>query len=62
MSLTTTQTLAVGVNLPAHTVIIKGTQTWSGPVDGFREYSDIEIQVRLIERPQLPCTDMACSK
>ena len=41
----TLQTLAVGVNLPAHTVVIKGTVTWNGPVTGFREYSDIEIQV-----------------
>lgn len=39
------QTLAVGVNLPAHTVIIKGTMTWNGPVAGFKEYSDIDIQV-----------------
>nr|XP_019009697.1 uncharacterized protein I206_05257 [Kwoniella pini CBS 10737]OCF48478.1 hypothetical protein I206_05257 [Kwoniella pini CBS 10737] len=39
-----TSTLAVGVNLPAHTVIIKGTMAWHGPVLGFQEYSDIEIQ------------------
>jgi replicative superfamily II helicase len=38
------QTLAVGVNLPAHLVIIKGTQTWSGVVTGMREYSDVDIQ------------------
>jgi hypothetical protein len=35
----------VGVNLPAHTVVIKGTMSWGGPIVGFREYSDIEIQV-----------------
>ncbi|WVR06827.1 hypothetical protein IAU60_003863 [Kwoniella sp. DSM 27419] len=34
--------VAVGVNLPAHTVIIKGTSAWQGA--GFREYTDIEIQ------------------
>ncbi|OCF30683.1 hypothetical protein I316_07647 [Kwoniella heveanensis BCC8398] len=39
-----TSTLAVGVNLPAHTVIIKGTMTWHGAPAGFREYTDIEIQ------------------
>ncbi|WWC64169.1 uncharacterized protein I303_106777 [Kwoniella dejecticola CBS 10117] len=39
-----TSTLAVGVNLPAHTVIIKGTMSWHGPASGFREYSDIDIQ------------------
>lgn len=31
--------------MPAHTVIIKGTMTWNGPVAGFKEYSDIDIQV-----------------
>ncbi|WVW83586.1 hypothetical protein I302_105607 [Kwoniella bestiolae CBS 10118] len=39
-----TSTLAVGVNLPAHTVIIRGTTAWHGPVIGFKEYSDIDIQ------------------
>jgi len=24
--------------------VIKGTMSWSGPIIGFREYSDIEIQ------------------
>ena len=42
------QTLAVGVNLPAHTVIIKGTMAWQGGADGFREYSDIDIQVSFL--------------
>ncbi|BEJ12848.1 hypothetical protein CspHIS471_0300220 [Cutaneotrichosporon sp. HIS471] len=37
-----TSTLAVGVNLPAHLVVIKGTSCWAG--QGFREYSDIDIQ------------------
>ncbi|KAK4689572.1 hypothetical protein P7C73_g538, partial [Tremellales sp. Uapishka_1] len=37
-----TSTLAVGVNLPAHTVVIKGTKAYTG--FNFTEYSDIEIQ------------------
>ncbi|GMK57874.1 hypothetical protein CspeluHIS016_0407080 [Cutaneotrichosporon spelunceum] len=40
--LVATSTLAVGVNLPAHLVVIKGTSCWAG--QGFREYSDIDIQ------------------
>lgn len=46
--LVATSTLAVGVNLPAHLVVIKGTFMWNG--QGFREYSDIEIQVRYRNR------------
>lgn len=41
------QTLAVGVNLPAHTVVILGVCAWQGPVAGFKEYSDIDVQVCL---------------
>jgi ATP-dependent DNA helicase HFM1/MER3 len=40
--LVATSTLAVGVNLPAHLVIIKGTSMWQG--SGFRDYSDVDIQ------------------
>ena len=32
-----TSTLAMGVNLPAHLVIIKGTATWRGSVEGNQE-------------------------
>ncbi|WVQ99663.1 hypothetical protein IAU59_006802 [Kwoniella sp. CBS 9459] len=58
MMIVSTSTLAVGVNLPAHTVIIKGTMTWHGASTGFREYSDIEIQqmVGRAGRPQYDTT------
>ncbi|KAE8539245.1 hypothetical protein D1P53_004343 [Cryptococcus gattii VGV] len=49
-----TSTLAVGVNLPAHTVVIKGVMAWQGASSGFQEYSDIDIQqmVGRAGRPQ----------
>ncbi|KAF2744673.1 hypothetical protein M011DRAFT_528247 [Sporormia fimetaria CBS 119925] len=37
-----TSTLAVGVNLPCHFVIIKNTTVWAGG-EGMKEYSDLEI-------------------
>lgn len=46
--LVATSTLAVGVNLPAHLVVIKGTSMWNG--QGFREYSDIDVQVSSLRR------------
>lgn len=39
--LTATSTLAVGVNLPAHLVVLKNTLTYVG--GSFEEYSDLEI-------------------
>ncbi|KAK9780067.1 hypothetical protein SCAR479_03191 [Seiridium cardinale] len=36
-----TSTLAVGVNLPCHTVVLKGTSTYDD--EGLREYSDLEV-------------------
>lgn len=41
--LCTTTTLAVGVNLPAHLVIVKGTRRWTsapagGGASGYEEY------------------------
>jgi ATP-dependent DNA helicase HFM1/MER3 len=35
--LSATSTLAVGVNLPAHLVIVKGTKTWRGGGQGYQE-------------------------
>ncbi|KAI0168854.1 P-loop containing nucleoside triphosphate hydrolase protein [Hypoxylon sp. FL1284] len=47
-----TTTLAVGVNLPCHTVVLKGTAGYSD--DGLQEYSDLEIMQMLgrAGRPQ----------
>lgn len=39
--LCSTSTLAVGVNLPAYLVVIKGTKTWTGT--SFEEYSELDI-------------------
>lgn len=39
--ITATSTLAVGVNLPAHLVILKNTLTYVG--GSFEEYSDLEV-------------------
>lgn len=50
-----TSTLAVGVNLPCHMVIIKNTVTYqSGAIGGCKEYSDLEIMQMLgrAGRPQ----------
>lgn len=47
-----TSTLAVGVNLPCHLVIIKNTVSWTQ--DGLQEYSDLEMMQMLgrAGRPQ----------
>ncbi|KAJ8115056.1 hypothetical protein OPT61_g3210 [Boeremia exigua] len=47
-----TSTLAVGVNLPCHLVIIKNTMSWSQ--EGLQEYSDLELMQMLgrAGRPQ----------
>lgn len=39
--LCSTSTLAVGVNLPAYLVVIKGTKTWNGAT--FEEYSELDV-------------------
>lgn len=40
-----TSTLAVGVNLPCHLVIIKNTMNWQA--GGLAEYADLEIMQML---------------
>jgi ATP-dependent DNA helicase HFM1/MER3 len=40
-----TSTLAVGVNLPCHLVIIKNTVAWQD--DGLKEYADLELMQML---------------
>jgi ATP-dependent DNA helicase HFM1/MER3 len=49
-----TSTLAVGVNLPCHMVIIKNTVTYQSNTLGCKEYSDLEIMQMLgrAGRPQ----------
>ncbi|CAG8457778.1 10751_t:CDS:10 [Ambispora leptoticha] len=55
----TTSTLAVGVNLPAHLVIIKSTLTWNN--QQYVEYSDLEILQMLgrAGRPQFDDSGVA---
>lgn len=47
-----TSTLAVGVNLPCHTVVLKGTSAYTD--NGLQEYSDLEVMQMLgrAGRPQ----------
>jgi ATP-dependent DNA helicase HFM1/MER3 len=54
-----TSTLAVGVNLPCHLVIVKNTVAW-GP-EGHQEYSDLEMMQMLgrAGRPQFDNTAVA---
>ena len=49
-----TSTLAVGVNLPCHFVIIKNTSCWSNTNMNLREYSDLDMMQMLgrAGRPQ----------
>jgi ATP-dependent DNA helicase HFM1/MER3 len=54
-----TSTLAVGVNLPCHLVIVKNTVTYTN--DGLQEYSDLEMMQMLgrAGRPQFDDTAVA---
>ncbi|KAL7770114.1 hypothetical protein CFE70_000047 [Pyrenophora teres f. teres 0-1] len=54
-----TSTLAVGVNLPCHLVIIKNTMAWGK--EGLQEYSDLEMMQMLgrAGRPQFDDTAVA---
>jgi len=52
--LCTTSTLAMGVNLPAHLVVLKGTVRWVGDTEtlpgeqpGYKEYSQTEVSCGL---------------
>lgn len=49
-----TSTLAVGVNLPCHMVVIKNTVAYQNQAVGCKEYSDLEIMQMLgrAGRPQ----------
>ncbi|EJD02191.1 P-loop containing nucleoside triphosphate hydrolase protein [Fomitiporia mediterranea MF3/22] len=49
-----TSTLAVGINLPAHTVVIKGVKLYV--TNGWREYSDLDV-VQMIGRAGRPQFD-----
>ncbi len=54
-----TSTLAVGVNLPCHLVIVKNTITYQA--EGCKEYSDLDIMQMLgrAGRPQFDTTAVA---
>lgn len=54
MVIAATSTLAVGVNLPAFTVIMAGTKTWNGK--GLVEYEDLDMQ-QMMGRAGRPCYD-----
>ncbi|KAJ9120862.1 hypothetical protein QFC22_002797 [Naganishia vaughanmartiniae] len=54
MAIVATSTLAVGVNLPAHTVILAGTYQWTG--SGMVELSDLDVQ-QMIGRAGRPQYD-----
>lgn len=53
-----TSTLAVGVNLPCHTVVIKGTSHYTD--EGPQEYSDLEI-MQMLGRAGRPQFDSSAS-
>ena len=57
--LCTTSTLAMGVNLPAHLVVLKGTRRWtaeSGETAGYQEY-DRSTCLQMIGRAGRPQFD-----
>nr|AKI32384.1 DNA helicase [Watanabea reniformis] len=57
MVLCTTSTLATGVNLPAHLVVLKGTRRWSGEAgEGYKEY-DRSTCLQMIGRAGRPQFD-----
>ncbi|KAJ3270593.1 ATP-dependent DNA helicase MER3 [Terramyces sp. JEL0728] len=58
LCLFTTTTLAVGVNLPAHLVIIKGTMQYNFNTGKLEEYSDLDL-LQMIGRAGRPQFDNA---
>lgn len=56
MCLCSTSTLAVGINLPAHLVIIKSTQCYRGTIEGYAEYTSLEI-LQMVGRAGRPRFD-----
>ena len=59
--LCTTTTLAMGVNLPAHLVVIKSTQAWRGSGSGYSEYpsSTLLQMIGRAGRPQFDTSGVA---
>mmetsp|Transcript_13275 Transcript_13275/g.24901 ORF Transcript_13275/g.24901 Transcript_13275/m.24901 type:complete len:988 (+) Transcript_13275:2573-5536(+) len=59
--LCTTSTLAVGVNLPAHLVVVKSTMGYRGTGEGYSEYSSLELLQMLgrAGRPQFDTSGVA---
>ena len=59
--LCTTSTLAMGVNLPAHLVVVKSTQAWRGTGRGYEELSSTALlqMVGRAGRPQFDARGVA---
>jgi Sec63 Brl domain/Helicase conserved C-terminal domain len=51
-----TSTLAMGVNLPAHLVVIKGTKAWRGSCNGYQDIDDATL-LQMIGRAGRPGFD-----
>lgn len=58
MVLCTTSTLAIGVNLPCHLVIVKSTMAYRGSTEGYTEYSSLEV-LQMIGRAGRPQFDQS---
>ena len=59
--LCTTSTLAIGVNLPCHLVVVKSTMAYRGAAEGYTEYSSLEVlqMIGRAGRPQFDTTGTA---